>query len=241
MLGLTPTIVGMMDNINRTYGLPDNIPVEQTVNYALDLGTPVHTGTRQVKAYMFGSDGRDSRSAKRSFPYSPLPLIARPLSNPLTVVERQRYFLRKVVNVAGVAHEVYYAGRLNPPSALSTLEYISYASPTDNHLTQALTLPPHYFDWTNVLTNESIIRLASTITIPHTDVDISSLLAACTLLGITITSVREVAVLSGVEYTVSAGVSELSNAIGVNHSALDGPLAKPGLELSVGVLTGVML
>jgi len=241
MLGLTPTIVGMMDNINRTYGLPDNIPVEQTINFALDLDTPVHTGTRQVCAYMYGSDGRDSRSAGRSFPYAPLPLIARPLSSPLTSIERANYFLRKVVTISGVDYEVYYAGRLNTPSAMSMVKYLSYASPTDTHLTQALTLPAHYYDWTNILTSESIIRLASSVTIPFRSADSASLLAACALLGITITDVREVAVVSGIEYTESAGVTELSNAIGVNHSSLDGPLTAPGLELNLGVLTGVML
>lgn len=241
MLGLTPTIIGIMDTINSTYGLPDNIPVEQTINYALGLDTPIHSGSRQVRAYMFGSDGRDTRSANRALPYSPLPLIARPLSNPLTSIERSKYFLRKVVTVDNVEYEVYYAGKLNAPSAMSLLRYISYASPSDVHLTQPLTLLPHYHDWTDTLTTESIIKMSSTVTVPFSEVDAASLLAACILLNISIVAVREIAVVSGIEYSVSAGVTELSNAIGINHSSLDGPLVSPGLELNLGVLTGVML
>jgi hypothetical protein len=241
MLGLTPTILGLMDTINRTYGMVDNIPVEQTVNFALGLDDTPLTGQRIAKAYMYGSDGRDNRSAARGLVYSPLPLIARPLNNPLTPAERERYFLRKEVTIDGVNYEVYYGGRLPEPSAMSSLRYTSYNAPTSVHSTTPLLLLPHYHDWTNAIGGNSIIRLASTITLEHRDVDVQSLLAACALLSITVTDIREIGIVAGIEYEVSAGITELSNAICINHSALDGPLMVPGVEINIGVLTGVML
>ena len=241
MIGHTPTLVGLIDNINATYELPDSIPAEQTVNHYLDIPNPASADRRSVMGVMFGRDGRDLRSANRNMLYAPLPFISRPLSSPLTTLERQAYFLRKVVTVSGGEHEVYYGKTIDIQTPLTLQRYLSYASPTANHLTAPLTLQSLDTDWTNVQANEAVIKLFTTYFIDFTSTDMTSMEEACALLGEPAPVIRELGAISGKRYQVSPGVSEATRAICINHASIYPALSPPGIEFQVGTIAGAKL
>lgn len=241
MIGQTPTIVGILDSINNQYGLPDNIPVEQTVNYQLGLPNPANTNARKVMGIMFGRDGRDMRSANRNALYSPLPLIIRPLSSPLTTIERQAYFLRHVTVVNGVSYEVYYGKTIDIQSPLAVQRYLSYTTPTDNHQVTPLNFIPLDTNLSNTIANEAVIKVSTSYFINFTATDVASMSDACLLLKLPPPVIRELGIISGKAYEVSAGVVEATRAICINHASIYPALSPPGIEIQLGTINGVKL
>jgi hypothetical protein len=77
--------------------------------------------------------------------------------------------------------------------------------------------------------------------VPISDIDLTSLSAACLLMGITDTTIREVGVVSGIEYSVASGVVDLASAICMYHYSTDTPVTTPGIQMSCGTIAGLML
>jgi hypothetical protein len=241
MIGHTPTLVGLLDNINAQYDLIDTIPNEQTVNHFLGIPNPANTDRRKVVGIMFGRDGRDMRSANRNMLYAPLPLISRSVANPLTLLERQAYFLRKEVLVSGTMYEVYYGRTIDIQTPLSTERYLSYASPSANHLTAPLNLLPLDTDWTDIQASEAVIKMSTSYFIDFTVTDMESMEEACLLLGEPAPVIRELGAISGKVYQVSPGITEVTKAICINHASIYPSLTPPGIEFQLGIINGVKL
>lgn len=241
MQGITPTVVSVLDMLERQYGMSNQVPVDQLLNTYLDLNTPLYPGSRVCKAIMLGNDGREHRSAKCSHVYSPLPLISRPLSSPLTSVERQNYYLRKVVSVKDVLYEIYYGKTLPPLDAVAAYRYGTYDQPTSVPNLSPILLPSPTYDWSATVASPAVVRIAGDMVIEFSVIDVASMEAACALLEISDVNIREVGMVAGVPYTVSPGVEELSSAICTYHYSLTSPLVPPGITMACGMIGGLAL
>ena len=101
------TLVGLIEGIASRLNLTDQIPENCTLNYALGISNQANNNPRTAYAYMFGNNGSLARSNNQPNLKSPIPLIHRPLSNPLTAVERANYRLRKEITVGNTSYEFF--------------------------------------------------------------------------------------------------------------------------------------
>lgn len=130
-----------LENITRTFlsgwvqthtlmGLPVEYMPFMTVNERLEIlqnELPNNTQTPSLSFYMIGNGGHQNtvgadnipltdprqHSALDGYPYNALPFVLRELSADLTAAERQKYCLRKIVNIKGDSYIAYYGKRID--------------------------------------------------------------------------------------------------------------------------------
>ena len=240
MQAITPTLIGILDAMASSYGMEDQFSSEFWVGTSLGIANYGAIGRRVIKAYMLGTNGRVDRSARRHMPYNPIPLIHRPLSNPLTPIERQNLRLRTEQTINGIGYEFFYGKLLPSPPPISTTQYLNTATANLPYVSAPLNTAAANMAWEGVLARPTAVTISSTVTLPLNSTELLEIQLACDLLGITEISIRELGLIAGVDHALSdSGLFELDRSICTAHVSLSGPLLPPGLQLSLGQTMGL--
>ena len=186
---------------------------------------------------MVGNNGSLARSSNQPNLKSPIPLIHRPLSNPLTAVERANYRLRKEITIGNISYEFFYAKLVNFPSSSLSVQKITSI---ENDIRETISLNSATNN-SDVLIQNEVIAISVPVQLEYTSSDQTHIAAACAILGIS-AEIKEFGLILGEEVVAGLGVTELNKAILMSGAALDNQsLVPPGITLNMGMMGGVSL
>lgn len=258
-----------LENITRTFlsgwvqthalmGLPVEYMPFMTVNERLDIlpdEQPSITQMPFMGCYMIGNGGHKNtvgadnipltdprqHSALHGYPYKAMPFVLRELSADLTAAERQKYALRKIVNIKGDSYVAYYAKRINRTGLRVRLKQHVYENGAivleEDYVPDNSVLNPEPMPLTeegiNVLDGRYVVSSAE-ITLHLNRAEIDDILNAAKIMydderyGI----ISEVQLLTGVDRTVSVSTpgqgsfnfNEFIGAMVINHLNTNYPL-----------------
>lgn len=216
------TTLAAQDNIAQLFDTDDIIDVSHTLNaYYNVTATPPTALKRRICAYTIGISGVVDRRVDACRLYQPIPFIARTLDDDLTLEERKGYYLRHVKQINGVLYVFYYGKQL---SYIGTPQVNKYLVTSGTLTPTTYTTPDIFTDYTGYQSTQGMVSVSREVRIVLTNLEMTQITAACTLLGITTPVIREIGIVKAHPTLLTTNITELYSAIHVHQYVLGTPI-----------------